>query len=211
MKVEIWSDFVCPFCYIGKRRFEQALKLFPEREQVEVHFRSFQLDPDVPPGSKQTVYEGLALKYGTTIQQARDMCERVAGQAKEAGLTFHFDTAVSANTFHAHRLHHFAAKMGKEKELAERLLQAHFSDSINIGDKARLLELAEEVGLEKAAAEQVLAGDDYGAEVKSDIEQAAKYGIRGVPFFLFNEKYAVSGAQPSEAFLQALHKAAEER
>ncbi|MCM3761712.1 DsbA family oxidoreductase [Alkalihalobacillus oceani] len=211
MKVEIWSDFVCPFCYIGKRRFEQALKLFPEREQVEVHFRSFQLDPDVPPGSKQTVYEGLALKYGTTIQQAREMCERVADQAREAGLTFHFDTAVAANTFHAHRLQHFAARAGKEKEMTERLLQAHFTDSYDIGDKAKLLELAEEVGLEKTAAEQVLAGEDFGAEVKRDIEQAVKYGVKGVPFFLFDEKYAVSGAQPGEAFLQALHKAAEER
>lgn len=139
------------------------------------------------------------------------MCERVAGQAREVGLTFHFETAVSANTFHAHRLQHFAAKAGKEKEMTERLLQAHFTDSIDIGDKAKLLELAEEVGVEKAAAEQMLAGEDYGAEVKSDSEQAVKYGVKGVPFFLFDEKYAVSGAQPSEAFLQALHKAAEER
>jgi predicted DsbA family dithiol-disulfide isomerase len=207
MKVEIWSDFVCPFCYIGKRRFEQAMQQLPNREDIEVIFRSFELDPQAEREMKIDVHDLLAAKYGMTREQAKAANENVANQAKAVGLTYHFDTVIPTNSFDAHRLTHFAAKYGKMNEMAERLFKAYFTDSKHIGKRETLSELAAEVGLDKEEAAAVLAGNEYSDEVRADEDEGHRLGIRGVPFFVINRRYAVSGAQPSEVFLEALQKA----
>lgn len=207
MKVEIWSDFVCPFCYIGKRRFEQAMQQLPNREDIEVIFRSFELDPQAEREMKIDVHDLLAAKYGMTREQAKAANENVVNQAKAVGLTYHFDTVIPTNSFDAHRLTHFAAKYGKMNEMAERLFKAYFTDSKHIGNRETLSELAAEVGLDKEEAAAVLAGNEYSDEVRADEDEGHRLGIRGVPFFVINRRYAVSGAQPSEVFLEALQKA----
>lgn len=210
MKVEIWSDYVCPFCYIGKRKFEAALERFEGKRNVETIYRSFELDPNARRNAGHDVHDMLASKYGMSREQAMAMNADVGRQAQEVGLNYRFDTMIPTNTFDAHRLSHFAAANGKAHEMTERLLEAYFTDSRHIGDHETLAELADEVGLDKQAAAETLAGGDYAEEVRFDEQEAARFGVRGVPFFVINRKYAVSGAQPSEVFLQTLQKAWEE-
>ena len=207
MKVEIWSDFVCPFCYIGKRRFEQALAKFPHKNHVEVIYRSFELDPHAARDSKHDTHEMLAAKYGMSYEQAQAMTNNVAQQAAGVGLTFHFNTAIQTNTFDAHRLMYFAASHGKMHTMTERLLQAHFTDSEHIGNHKILVALAKEIGLDPNETANMLAGEEYAEEVRKDEQEARTIGVQGVPFFVINRKYAISGAQPSEVFLSALEKA----
>lgn len=207
MKVEIWSDFVCPFCYIGKRRFEQALAKFSHKNHVEVIYRSFELDPHAARDSKHDTHEMLAAKYGMSYEQAQAMTNNVAQQAAEVGLAFHFNTAIQTNTFDAHRLMYFAASHEKMHEMTERLLQAHFTDSEHIGNHETLTALAKEIGLDPNETANMLAGEQYAEEVRKDEQEARTIGVRGVPFFVINRKYAISGAQPSEVFLSALEKA----
>ncbi|KIL39841.1 hypothetical protein SD70_17410 [Gordoniibacillus kamchatkensis] len=210
MRVEVWSDFVCPFCYIGKRRFEAALQRFAHKDEVEVVFRSFELDPNSPRDVGHDVHAMLAAKYGMSRQQAIAMNANVAAQAEEAGLTFRFDTAILTNTFDAHRLAHFAASRGLMQPVVERLFQAYFTDSVHIGDRDTLAELAAEAGLDRAETARMLAGGDYADAVRADEDEAARLGARGVPFFVLNRKYAVSGAQSSDMFLNALQQAWQE-
>jgi predicted DsbA family dithiol-disulfide isomerase len=207
MKVEIWSDYACPFCYIGKRRFEAALENFPNRNDIDVVYRSFELDPNAERSVNHDVHEMLASKYGMSRERAKGMNDDLTGQAKAVGLTYHFDTLILTNTFDAHRLAHFAARFGKMHELTERLLKAYFTESKHIGDHKTLATLAAEVGLNKNEAADMLAGEEFTAEVRADEQEAVRLGIRGVPFFVINGKYAISGAQPSEVFLEALQKA----
>lgn len=212
MKVEIWSDFVCPFCYIGKRRFEAALEQFAHKNEIEVVYRSFELDPNAKRDYNHDVHDMLASKYGMSREQAKAMNDDVAGQAEAVGLTYYFDSMIITNTFDAHRLAHFAAQYGKMNEMTERLLKAYFTDCKHIGDHETLAALAAEIGLDKNEAAKMLAGDQYTKEVRADEQEAVNLGIRGVPFFVINNKYAISGAQPSEVFLGALQKAwSEER
>lgn len=206
MKVEIWSDFMCPFCYIGKRRFENALALFPNKDQVEVVYRSFELDPDASYEPGVSMDELLASKYGMSIEQARVANANVAQQAASVGLTYHMDRIIPANSFDAHRLVHFASGHGKMKEMTERLFYAHFTEGSNLQDRSLLADLAAEVGLAREEAEAVLEGDAYGPEVRADEAAAHQLGIRGVPFFVLGGKYGVSGAQPLEVFTDALEK-----
>ncbi|WP_203362085.1 DsbA family oxidoreductase [Bacillus sp. REN10] len=210
MKVEIWSDFVCPFCYIGKRRLEAALKQFPHREEVEIMYKSYELDPNAKPESDEHIYEALAAKYGTSVEQVQQMTENVRHQAAEAGLSFNFDNMKSANTFQAHRLAKYAREQGKEKEMVERLLKAYFTDSMNVNDQAVLVELAKEIGLHQESVQDLFASNRFSEEVRADENLARKLGVQGVPFFVINDKYAISGAQPTEAFLNALQKVWEE-
>jgi predicted DsbA family dithiol-disulfide isomerase len=210
MKVEIWSDFVCPFCYIGKRRFEAALERFSNKNNVEVVYRSFELDPNAPRNVDYDVHEMLASKYGMSREKAKAMNDDMTRQAQSVGLTYHFDTAVVTNTFDAHRLAHFAGRYGKAQEMTERLLKAYFTDSRHIGDHETLAALAAEVGLDKDEAARMLAGDEFTKEVRHDEQEARRLGITGVPFFVINQKYAISGAQPSEVFVEALQKAWDE-
>ncbi|SFL99630.1 Predicted dithiol-disulfide isomerase, DsbA family [Paenibacillus sp. 1_12] len=210
MNIEIWSDFSCPFCYIGKRRFEEALALFPNKENVNVIYRSFELDPNAERDLPHGVNEMLASKYGMSVDKAKEMNAGVTAQAQSVGLTFNFDTMILTNTFDAHRLAHFANQHGLMYALTERLLHAYFTESKHLGDHETLAALAAEVGLDKDEALQVLAGDAFTAEVRNDEQEAGSLGVRGVPFFVINRKYAISGAQSSEVFLGAIQKAWDE-
>lgn len=208
MKVEIWSDVVCPFCYIGKRRFEKALEAFPEK--VEIEWKSFQLDPGTVSSPGVSVIEYMAGRKGISLEQSVEMHRQVTQMANEWGLDFHFERALVANTLDAHRLLHFAAVQGKQAEVKERLLSAYFIEGKNIGDRNILVSLAEETGLNPQDVRKSLEDNSFSGEVKADILEARKLGIRGVPFFMFNKKYGVSGAQAPETFLDILKKVQEE-
>ncbi|MDB5056052.1 MAG: Protein-disulfide isomerase [Bacilli bacterium] len=210
MKVEIWSDFMCPFCYIGKRRFEAALERFSNKNDVDVVYRSFELSPNAKRDVNHNVHEMLASKYGMSRERAKAMNDDLTSQAQSVGLTYHFDTMILTNTFDAHRLAHFAAGYGKMREMTERLLKAYFTESKHIGDHETLAVLATEVGLDKNETATMLAGDGYTEEVRADEQEAVRLDIRGVPYFVINRKYAISGAQPSEVFLEAMQKAWDE-
>lgn len=208
MEVEIWSDFACPFCYMGKRHFERALSQFEAGNDVHVTYRSFELDPNAPLHPRTSIHNLLAEKYGMSVDQAKALNDQVTQRAAAVGLTYHMDTMILTNSFDAHRLTHFAAEHGKMPEMAERLFQAYFTDSRHIGDRQTLAELAGDVGLSTAEALNALNSDEYSQAVRWDEQQAKQLGVRGVPFFLINQQYAVSGAQPVEVFLEALQKAA---
>lgn len=206
MKVEIWSDFVCPFCYIGKRRFEAALEKFPHNKDVVVEYKSYELAPDAENNPEKDYYELLANKLDMSIEKAKETTANIGRQAADVGLTYHFDTMQTSNTFDAHRVAKYAARQGKGNEMTEHILKAYFTDSEHIGEHATLIKLASEVGLETEEIEALLKTDQYKAVVREDQEQAKQIGVQGVPFFVFNEKYAVSGAQPPETFLEVLEK-----
>ncbi|SEB20923.1 Predicted dithiol-disulfide isomerase, DsbA family [Thalassobacillus cyri] len=206
MKIEVWSDFVCPFCYIGKRRLEQALETFAHKEDVELIFKSYELQPQLPSDENVSVYEVLANKMGTTVEQAKAMNNQLVETAKTVGLDYNFDHAKQTNTLDAHRLFKYAEKQGKGLVFTERLLRAYFTESRFLGRPATLIELAEEVGLDGEEAEEVLVGDDFLEDVRNDQREAQQIGVQGVPFFVFNRKYAISGAQPPELFQETLEK-----
>lgn len=206
MKVEIWSDYQCPFCYIGKRRFEDALNQFENKAQVEVEFRSFELNPEAERHINMSQNEMLAKKYGMSQAQVEANSQNLTQQAAELGLDYHLDKVVLTNSFDAHRLMHLAESKGKGQEMNERLFKAYFTEGKHIGDHATLASLAEEVGLEKQEVESMLAGRAFTAEVRGDEQEGSVLGITGVPFFVINRKYGISGAQPVEAFLDTLNK-----
>ncbi|MCR8964573.1 DsbA family oxidoreductase [Brevibacillus halotolerans] len=207
MKVEVWSDFACPFCYIGKQQIEAALDKFAHKDDVEVVFRSFELDPKAQRDVDYDVHDMLVAKYGMSRDQAIAMNENLSSKAKEVGLTFQFDTLILTNTFDAHRLAKYAIKQGKMNPMAQELFQAYFTDSRHLGDHETLVELAVKVGLDRDEALKVLAGDDYSADVRADEEEASRLGVSGVPFFVIDRKYVVSGAQSTDMFLNALQTA----
>ena len=211
MIIEVFSDVVCPWCYIGKRRLEQALAEFPHADEVDVLFRSFQLDPSTPKDSEQTLAEMLSAKFGTSRDEARAMNQRVSDIAAGVGLRYDLTSVHPANTFDAHRLLHFAAAHGRQAELKERLMRAYFTEGRRIGDHAVLAELAAEVGLDQYAAAAVLSGDDYAQDVRADVALARGFGANGVPFFVFDRRYGVSGAQDRDVFRQVLDQAWAER
>jgi len=204
MKVEIWSDVVCPWCYIGKRRFETALGRFDHRGEVEVEYRSFELNPNADNQVDGTLEEGLARKYGLSLEQARAMNARAVDAAAGEGLRYRFDIARRGNTFDAHRVIHLAAVSGLQAAMKERLMAAYFMEGRAIGDQDTLVELAAEVGIDPGRARTALASDEFAADVRADEREAAELGITGVPFFVINRRYGVSGAQPPEVMLKAL-------
>ncbi len=207
MKVEIWSDVMCPFCYIGKRRFESALQQFNAKDEVEIEWKSFQLNPDLETDPNITIDEYLADKKGWTIDHAQQMNAHVTQMAAEAGLTYHLDKAVVANSFKAHRFSHLAKKHGLSIEAEEALFKAYFTDSKNIDDNNVLIELGKQIGLDENEIRQTLESSAYAEDVQHDIDIAQYLGIQGVPFFVLNGKYAVSGAQAVPVFEQVLEKA----
>jgi predicted DsbA family dithiol-disulfide isomerase len=206
MKVEVWSDVMCPFCYLGKRRFASALTLIPDRGAVEVIWKSFQLNPSLETDPDIRVTDYLAREKGLDVRVAEQMNDRVARMARQDGPIYNFDDVVVANTFDAHRLIHLARAYGRQDEAVERLFSAYFTEGRNIDDRATLIELAGQVGLDSDAVSVALASDAYTADVNGDIEEARQLGISGVPFFVFDRKYALSGAQESEVFQQALER-----
>lgn len=204
MQVEIWSDVMCPFCYIGKRKFEAALSQFSDNEQIEIIWKSFQLDPDQETVSDKPIQQYLAERKGMTIQQAQQMTDHVTGIAEQVGLTFHFDKAVTANSFDAHRFSHLAKQHGRQNEAEEQLFAAYFTEGKNTADRDTLAQLGEKIGLDPQQVKDVLQSDQYAVDVQTDIAEARQFGVQGVPFFVFNRKYAVSGAQESQVFRQTL-------
>lgn len=206
MKIEIWSDVMCPFCYIGKHNFEQALEKLPFKNEIEVEWKSFQLDPSLDAAKPQNTIEYFKEKKGFPADQASQMIGQVTQMGKSAGIDFNFEKALIINTFTAHKLLHLAKKHGKSTEMEEALFKAHFIDGKNVGDIEELISLAENLGIGTDEARQALTSDQFDYEINQDIQEAKNNGISSVPFFVLNGKYAVSGAQPAEVFADALQQ-----
>ena len=206
LKVQIWSDIMCPFCYIGKRRIEEALTLFEHEEVVEIEWKSFQLDAGFIPSPEDTVIEHLAEKYRKDRDWAQNMVDNMTENAKTVGLDFHFEKAVLANSHNAHRLLHLAKKHHLANELEELLFKSYLTDGKDLNNLNTLSKLGIAVGLNAEAVALVLHSDTYSNDVKQDIQEANAIGVQGVPFFVFDNKYAISGAQPATSFLQTLEK-----
>ena len=207
MQIEVWSDVVCPWCYIGKRRLETALEMFPHRDQVEVVWRSFQLDPTIPEGTTFPTLPALAEKYGRPVDEMRQMQSRVEEMATGEGLQYDLANGTSGNTLLAHELLHLAAEHGKRNELKERLLHAYFEEGRSVFDVESLVPFAVEVGLDETEVRAALADRRYLSAVRQDGATAQALGATGVPFFVVDRKYGAAGAQPPELLLQILERA----
>lgn len=207
MTIDIWSDIMCPFCYIGKRKLEKALEQFPQRDNVQIIWHSFQLDPNMKSMPGTDIYGYLADRKGHTREWAVKMHEQVTASAQAEGLTYNFDKAVIANSFDAHRLIQMAKTKGLGDAAEERLFRAYFTDGENVADKETLAKMGSDLGLDKTDVATMLDGKEFATEVTKDIDKAQAYGINGVPFFVLNNKYGISGAQPSEVFLSGLQQA----
>lgn len=207
MKIEIWSDVACPFCYIGKRRMEEALSGFEHQSEVEIEWKSFQLNPELKTNKTQSIHEYLAEAKGWTIEYARQMGEQVSAMAEEVGLHYNMDATVVANTLNAHRLIQYAKTKNLGDAIEEALFIAYFMNGKNIDSQAELIEIAESVGLNAVDAEKVLVEKQFSEQVEFDAYEAQQIGVRGVPFFVFNRKYGISGAQPLEVFTRTLNQA----
>ncbi|MBV9788249.1 MAG: DsbA family oxidoreductase [Chloroflexi bacterium] len=206
MQVEIWSDVVCPWCYIGKRRFEAALAQFAHRDQVEIVWRSFELDPHASRTSNESLNEVLAKKLGVSPARAAAMNAQVTALAAEEGLDYHLDQARHGNTFDAHRLIHLAETHGLQAAAKERLLRGYFTEGHAISDAEALTALGVEIGLPADEVRSVLSSDAYADDVRADERRAQQLGISGVPFYVIDGTYGISGAQPATAFLSALEQ-----
>lgn len=204
MKIEIWSDIACPFCYIGERHLELALESFDHRDDVEIVPRAFELDPGAAPGEHRPMADALAAKFGTSSAQVTAMQRGIADKAHAVGLEFDTSTASVTNTFDAHRLVHLARESGRDRELLAALMRGYFAHGLRAGDHDALVEVATQVGLDEARVRAVLAGTEYTEDVRADESRARALGISGVPFFLIDDTYALSGAQPVAAFRSAL-------
>ncbi len=210
MLVEIWSDIMCPFCYIGKQHFEKALNSLSFKDKIEVLYKSYQLDPNYHNESGENTYAYLSRSKGMSTDQVKEMTGNVEQMGQKAGLIIDFSKNIPANTFMAHQLIHFANTEGKAIEITGRLFKAHFEEGLDIGKEDVLATLAEEEGLSPELTKQALHSDQFAYEVKQDINEAQQIGVRGVPFFLFDRKYALSGAQPIEVFVEVLEKSYQE-
>jgi predicted DsbA family dithiol-disulfide isomerase len=204
--VEIWSDIACPWCYVGKRRFEAALARFEHRDEVQVTWRSFELDPTAPPEREGDRAAHLATKYGMTVEQARDMQRQMTEVAAGDGLDFRFDIARSGNTFDAHRLVHLAGEHGLQDEMKERLMRAYLGEGELMSDHDTLARLAAEVGLPETEVREMLAGDRLTAEVRDDERTGHQLGITAVPTFVIDRALGASGAHPPDALLELLRR-----
>jgi predicted DsbA family dithiol-disulfide isomerase len=211
MDVEIWSDIACPWCYIGKRRFEAALERFEHRDQVQVTWRSFELDPDAPPERQGDLAARLAEKYGMSVEQARASQQNLTDMAAGEGLSYHFDKARSGNTFDAHRIIALAAEHGLQDAMKERLLSAYFTEGELVSDPEALGRLASEVGVPAAAVRETLASDRFADEVRNDELTAQRLGISAVPTFVVDRALGASGAQPPDQLLALLEQGWEQQ
>ncbi|WP_264550805.1 DsbA family oxidoreductase [Flavobacterium sp. N2038] len=206
MKIEIWSDIMCPFCYIGKRQLETALEQFPNKE-IEIEWKSFQLDPTITPQSGKDVYTFLAERKGMSIEQSKEMHKGVTERAKSVGLDYNFDKAIISNSFTAHRVIQLAKTKKLGDKMEEIFFKAYFTEGRDLNNGPTLIELAEKAGLDKEEVLKVLTDENlFSKEVEHDIKEAQEIGVQGVPFFVFDRKYAVSGAQPVEAFINTINE-----
>lgn len=207
MKVEIWSDVMCPYCYIGKRRLEKALTLFADRDKVEIAWRSYQLQPDTPEDYAKSTYEMVATRYNISLEEAKEKHQKVSQLAREYGLYYNFDMARPANTLRAHQLIHFAKENGKADQAEELLFRAYLCEGKNVNDEATLLDLSQALDLDPVAFKSILQRGTYIKEIEADIAEAKSLGLKGVPFFVFNKKVAVFGGQEPEKFVEILQNA----
>jgi protein disulfide-isomerase len=204
MKIEIWSDIMCPFCYIGKRQLETALTEFPNAD-IEIEWKSFQLDPTIQPESGKDVYTFLAERKGMSVEQSMEMHKGVTERAKSVGLDYNFDKAIISNSLTSHRIIHLAKKNNLGDAMEEIFFKAYFTEGRDLNDAATLIELGINAGLNSDDVKEVLENENlYLADVHNDIIEAQQIGVQGVPFFVFDRKYAVSGAQPVEAFVNTI-------
>jgi predicted DsbA family dithiol-disulfide isomerase len=206
VRIEVWSDVVCPWCYVGKRNLEAALADFPHADQVTVEWRSFELDPNTPTRVELSMDEVLERKYGMTPDQASSANRRLTELAAAAGLEYHLDRVQIGNTFDAHRLLHLAAHQGLGDELTERILRAYFTEGRAVSDPVTLAELAADVGLDAVRVTEVLNSDEYADEVRADEARAVELGSTGVPFFVLDGRFGIPGAQPPDVLLRLLHR-----
>ncbi|WP_282637363.1 DsbA family oxidoreductase [Sphingobacterium thalpophilum] len=206
MKIEIWSDVICPFCYIGKRNFETALEQFADKKHIEVIWKSFQLDASIPEVASESYAQYLVKRKGMAVEKVNGMLGNVTEMASQVGLDYHLDQSVIVNSQKAHQLIQFSKskKLGNEAE--EHLFRAFFTEGKNIADTAILIQLGKDFGLQESELKASLDDEKYKYEITQDIQEAQNLGVNGVPFFVFDRKYAVSGAQPSESFLETLEK-----
>jgi predicted DsbA family dithiol-disulfide isomerase len=211
MELELWMDLVCPWCYLGKRRLEAALERFDAREELTLVHRSFELDPTAPPMHEGSLAERLASKYGTTVEETEARHAQLIELGRADGIDFRFDIARGGNTFDAHRLTHFAREQGVGDAVVERLMLGYFSEGLAIGDPAELARAVAEIGIPLPEAIELLDSDEFAEEVRGEEQRAAQLGIRGVPFLVLDGRYGLSGAQPVDAYLEALEHAWGER
>lgn len=207
MKIEIWSDVMCPFCYIGKRNFETALEQFADKDNIEVIWKSYQLDPSIPDVANETYEDYLVKRKGMSRDQVKAMLQNVTNAAKQAGLDYHFDKSQMVNSHKAHQLIQFAKTKNLGNEAEERLFQAFFTEGKSVADIETLTQLGKEIGLDEAELQTAFTDEKYARLVQDDIREAREIGVSGVPFFVIDRKYAVSGAQPPQAFSETLEKA----
>ena len=207
LAVEVWSDVVCPWCYLGKRRLDAALAQLPHRAEVAVTWRSFELDPRAPQAREGSLAEALAAKYGMSVEQALTSQAEMTRMGAAEGIEYHFETARGANSFDAHRIIHLAASHGRQDEAKERMMRAYFAEAELISDPDTLVRLAGDVGISAGEAQAVLEGGSYTDAVRDDEHLAARIGITGVPYFVLDRRYGVAGAQPAEQLLEALRHA----
>jgi len=207
MKIEIWSDIMCPFCYIGKRNLEAALAQFTHTKDVEVIWKSYQLDPSIPEDVNETYVGYLAKRRNVSEGQANEMMVSVTEAAKKVGLEYHFDKTIMTSSFKAHLLIQYAKTKGKGAEMEERLFKAFFTEGKNTSDIPTLTQLGKEIGLDQNDLAKAFTDEFFSDKVKEDFNEAIQIGVKGVPFFLLNRKYAVSGAQPAQVFLETIEKA----
>lgn len=206
MKIEIWSDVICPFCYIGKRNFEAALEQFADKKNIEVIWKSFQLDPAIPEVATESYTDYLVKRKGMAVEQVQGMLSNVTQMATQVGLDYHLDQSIIVNSLKAHQLIQFAKLKNLGSEAEERLFKAFFIEGKNIADTETLVQLGKDFGLDESEIKANLEDEKYKYEIAQDIQEAQNIGVTGVPFFIFDRKYAVSGAQPAEAFLETLNK-----
>lgn len=207
MKIEIWSDIMCPFCYIGKRQLEKALSEFPN-DEFEIEWKSFQLDPSITPQGGKDVYTFLAERKGISLEQSKEMHKGVVERAKNVGLEYHFEKAIVSNSLTAHRIIHLAKTRKLGDEMEEIFFKAYFTEGKDLNDTHSLIKLGVQAGLDENEVRKVIENENmFLSDVQNDIDEAQQIGVQGVPFFVFNRKYAISGAQPVEAFLQTINEA----
>lgn len=204
MKITIWSDFVCPFCFIGESHLKQALENFEHADQVEIEYKSFLLMPDVEYTPDQNYAQSLVDTKGMPLEQAQAMLEQVENSAKQSGVDIHFDKAKLAGTYDAHRVFQYAKEQGKGNEFFHRLYVAHFTEGEVIDDIDAIVRLSEEVGLDGTEVRKVVENKAHTDKVTEDISESRAVGVQGVPFMVFDNKYSVSGAQPVDSFRQVL-------
>lgn len=207
LKIEIWSDVVCPFCYIGKRKFEAAFADFKHANDVEIIWKSYQLSPEMKTIPGKNIHQYLSEHKRISLEEATTLNNQVAGWARQVGLQYNFDIAIPANTFMAHRFSHLARQHGVQNEAEEKLFSTYFTEGKNIDDVETLVRIGTEIGMEAISVREVLESDKYADAARNDIQEAYNLGLRGVPFFVFDRKYSVSGAQDSKVFLDTLEKA----